>query len=124
MLQKQNNSNFGRRALKNTHLEKRVFSFRLSLAIVLIMIFLLLVIGRLAYLQIANYEHYSDLAKGNRIRIEPIPPNRGLIYDRNGIVLAENIPTFELVLIPEEVSDTEKTLDLISEVVTLSSNTL
>lgn len=120
MLQKLNKRKFGQRTMKNTHLEKSVFNFRLSLAIVLIMAFLLLVIGRLTYLQITNYEHYSELAKGNRIRIEPIPPNRGLIYDRNGIVLAENIPTFELVIIPEEISDTDSTLNELRKIVFIS----
>jgi len=115
-----NNKNFNNRAIKNTHLEKRVFTFRLSLAIFLIMAFLLLVIGRLTYLQIANFEHYSELAKGNRIRIEPIPPNRGLIFDRNGVILAENIPTYELVLIPEEVSNTDIALSEINQVIPLS----
>lgn len=102
-----------RKRMKNRHLEKQVFNVRLFVAILVIFCLFVLLLGRLAYLQVVNHEHYSELSAGNRIRIEPIPPNRGLIYDRNGVILAENIPTFELVVIPEEVTDLKATLDQI-----------
>jgi penicillin-binding protein 2 len=103
--------------MKNRHLEKQVFNLRLFIAITLIIGLFILLFTRLAYLQVVNHQHYSELSAGNRIRIEPIPPNRGLITDRNGVVLAENIPTFELVIIPEETQDMEATLDQIQELI-------
>jgi len=119
-MQKISRKAFGSRTIKNTNLEKRVFNLRIVFAILVIVLLLTLVIGRLTYLQIINYEHYSTLATGNRIRIEPIPPNRGLIFDRNGKILAENLPTFELVMIPEEVGDLDDALTAINEYIALN----
>ena len=109
-----------RKRMKNTHLEKQVFNLRLVIAIVIIFSLFTLLFIRLAYLQVTNHQYYSDLSAGNRIRIEPIPPNRGLIYDRNGVVLAENIPTFELVIIPEETKDITATIADIEQFIDLS----
>jgi len=109
-----------RKRMKNTHLEKQVFNLRLIVALFFIFILFSMLLGRLAYLQVSNYQHYSDLSQGNRIRIEPIPPNRGLIFDRNGVVLAENIPTFELVIIPEETQDLAATIEQIEQFITLT----
>ena len=109
-----------RKRMKNTHLEKQVFNLRLVIAIVIIFALFTLLFVRLAYLQVTNHQYYSDLSTGNRIRIEPIPPNRGLIYDRNGVVLAENVPTFELVIIPEETKDIAETITNIEQFIDLS----
>lgn len=109
-----------RKRMKNTHLEKQVFNLRLIVAVFIIFTLFALLFGRLVYLQVTNYQYYSDLSAGNRIRIEPIPPNRGLIYDRNGVVLAENIPTFELVIIPEETGDIALTIANIEQFIELS----
>jgi penicillin-binding protein 2 len=63
------------------------------------------VAGRLFYLQVLRYQYYSELSQGNRIRTEPIPPSRGLILDRNGLVLADNAPAFNLELVREQVGN-------------------
>lgn len=110
-----------RKRMKNAHLEKQVFNVRLFIALVMILLLFLLLIIRLAYLQVVNHEYYSELSTGNRIRIEPLPPNRGLIYDRYGVVLAENIPSFELVIIPEETPDIGATLTNIEKYITLTA---
>jgi penicillin-binding protein 2 len=68
-------------------------------------VLLLAVAGRLFYLQVIKYDYYSTLSQGNRIRNEPIPPSRGLILDRHGVVLAENQPAFNLELVREQVGD-------------------
>ena len=68
-------------------------------------------IGRLVLLQIVRYDYYLDLSQGNRARLEPIPANRGLILDRNGDVLAENQPSYQLELVREQVPDLEQTLN-------------
>ena len=67
----------------------------------------LVLVGRLVVLQIVRYDYYLDLSQGNRTRIEPIPANRGLILDRNGEVLAENQPSYQLELVREQVPDLE-----------------
>ncbi|UCC13625.1 MAG: penicillin-binding protein 2, partial [Gammaproteobacteria bacterium] len=60
--------------------------------------------------QVIHHEHFSDLSQGNRVRIEALPPTRGLIRDRNGVLLAENLPSYQLEMIPEQVADIEATL--------------
>ena len=71
-------------------------------------------------MQIVSFDHYDNLADGNRIRIEPIPPNRGFIYDRNGTVLAENLPTFQLTLVPEEIVDINNTIATLKQIIPIS----
>jgi penicillin-binding protein 2 len=63
------------------------------------------VVARLVQLQVVDYELFSEKSQGNRVRIEALPPTRGLIYDRRGQVLAENLPAYQLELIPEQVPD-------------------
>ena len=91
--------------VKNYNAETRVFTDRSVAAGIIALVLLLLVAGRLFYLQVLRYDYYSTLSQGNRIRIEPIPPRRGLILDRNGVVLADNQPAFNLELIREQVGD-------------------
>jgi penicillin-binding protein 2 len=71
---------------------------------------MLLLLGRLVLLQVVRYEDYTLRAEGNRARIEPDPAPRGLIYDRNGNVLADNRPSYQLELTREQVGDLEQTL--------------
>jgi penicillin-binding protein 2 len=82
---------------------------------------LLSVLGiRVAFLQIAEHEKYQDLSENNRIKLQPIAPNRGLIYDRNGILLAENIPSHTLTLVKEKVSDIDETLTYLRTLISIS----
>ncbi len=90
--------------------ETRIVNERLLFAGIFSVILFSVVIGRLAILQVMEYEHFDSLSAKNRVDIDPLPPQRGLIYDRNGVVLAENIPTFSLELTPEKVSDLDDTL--------------
>jgi penicillin-binding protein 2 len=69
-----------------------------------------IVIARLVQLQVFDYEHFAERSLGNRIRIEAVPPIRGLVFDRQGRVLAENLPAYQLELIPEQVPDIDATL--------------
>jgi penicillin-binding protein 2 len=68
------------------------------------------VVARLVQLQVFDYEHFAERSQGNRVRIEAVAPIRGLIYDRKGRVLAENLPAYQLELIPEQVADIDDTL--------------
>ena len=66
-------------------------------------------------LQVFDYETFAEQSQGNRFRIEAVPPTRGLIFDRRGRVLAENLPAYQLELIPEQVDDLDDTLQRLAE---------
>ncbi|HEX7011482.1 MAG TPA: penicillin-binding protein 2 [Steroidobacteraceae bacterium] len=107
--------------IKDHHAEQRLFERRAIAAAVIMALALGLVIVRLVWLQVVRYEYFAGESQGNQIRIEPIPPNRGLIFDRNGLPLATNAPSYQLELIREQVEDLDATLtglaalDLIDE---------
>jgi penicillin-binding protein 2 len=96
--------------IKDHLAEQRIFMQRAVVAAIAIGLLALLLVARLAVLQIVRYDHYLDLSLGNRTRIEPIPANRGLILDRNGTVLAENQPSYQLELVREQVPDLDVAL--------------
>jgi len=83
--------------------EQRIFTTRSIVAGAIVPALLLAVASRLFYLQVLRHDYYAELSQGNRVRIDPIPPSRGLILDRNGVVLAENLPAFQLELVREQV---------------------
>lgn len=97
-------------SIKDHSFERRLFLARIIFASVIASILLGLVIARLVQLQVFDYEHFAERAQGNRIRIEAVPPIRGLILDRKGRVLAENRPAYQLELVPEQVEDIDDTL--------------
>lgn len=96
---------------KNHWKEQRLFLSRLIAAGIIILLSTGVLVSRLFQLQIVEHQQFAAMSQGNRLRIEPLAPTRGLIYDRNGVVLAENLPTWELVVIPEEVADLDVALD-------------
>jgi penicillin-binding protein 2 len=96
--------------IKDHHAEQRLFEGRAVAAAVIMLVALGSVIARLVWLQVVRYDYFADLSQGNRIKIEPIPPNRGLILDRNGQPLATNAPSYQLEVTREQVSDIDATL--------------
>lgn len=92
-------------------------SFRLNLLVAFIIILSLVLILRLAYLQISEFKKYHTLSLKNQMSITPIAPPRGVILDRNGVLLAENIPVYVLEITPEHVKDMEKTLNQLRELI-------
>jgi penicillin-binding protein 2 len=96
--------------IKNYFAENRLFTIRSIVAGVFAAVLLLAVAGRLFYLQVVKFDYYHGLSQGNSIRNEPIPPSRGLILDRHGVVLADNMPAFNIELVREQVGD-NKALD-------------
>ncbi|MGA7979578.1 MAG: penicillin-binding protein 2 [Chromatiaceae bacterium] len=98
--------------------ERRLFTNRAVLAGALVVAAMLAVVGKLANLQIENHEHFTTLSQDNRVKLEPLPPTRGLIYDAKGVLLAENYPSYSLEITPEKVEDLAATIaelrDLIS----------
>ena len=91
--------------------EQRLFERRALAAVIIIVSLTLVLIGRLVVLQVFRYDYYAELSQGNRVRVEPLPAQRGLILDRNGAVLAENRPAFQLELVRERVPDVDDTLE-------------
>ncbi|HXQ63477.1 MAG TPA: penicillin-binding protein 2 [Steroidobacteraceae bacterium] len=90
--------------------EQRLFIGRTLFAAIAAVVLLAVVGGRLFWLQVVRHDYFVDLSQGNRVRLEALPPDRGLIYDRNGTVIAENTPAFQLELTPEQVADVPGTL--------------
>ena len=91
--------------------EQRLVVSRLVFTAILVIAMSGVLVWRLFQIQISHHEAFAELAQGNRVRIEPLAPTRGLIFDRNGQLLAENLPAWELVAIPEEIVDLEASLD-------------
>jgi penicillin-binding protein 2 len=102
--------------------QARLFKFRAIVAAIICLLMLAGLLFRLAWLQIVDYKHFADLSENNRIRLMALPPTRGLIYDRNGVILAENKPTFHLEITPEQVEDMDATLKGLSEIVSISDS--
>lgn len=95
--------------------EQRLFLSRVIVCGLGVLALTGLLVARLVQLQIVDHQRFSDLSQGNRLRIEPLAPTRGLIFDRNGLIVAENLPTWQLVAIPEQVADLETTLTALEE---------
>jgi len=91
--------------LKDHSEESRLFTNRAILAGVLVFAAVLMVVARLVQLQIGNYAHLSTLSRDNQVKIEPLPPTRGLIYDARGVLLAGNDPSYSLEITLDKVRD-------------------
>src|SRR5918997_3596431 len=96
--------------IKDHHQEQQLFERRAFAAAIIMTIGVVAIVSRLIYLQVVKYDYYLQESQGNRIKIEPIPPNRGLILDRRGQPLATNAPSYQLELTREQVSDIDGTL--------------
>ena len=75
--------------IKDHWAEQRMFLRRTIAAGIVMVLLIGAVLSKLVQLQVVRHDYYLDLSQGNRVRVEPVPPNRGLILDRNGLVLAE-----------------------------------
>lgn len=106
--------------LKDVLVENRLFLNRIVLILIAIGVVSLGLMARLIYLQVVGHAHYASLSQDNRVKIAPLPPTRGLILDRNGEVLAQNIPTYSLELISEQVPDLDQTLKALRRLLTIS----
>ncbi len=107
--------------LRDHPAELRKFRLRLSISAGFVLIFFMLLYARFYYLQVAQQDHYHTLAEANRISILPIVPNRGLIYDRNGKILAQNYSAYALEIVPSKVVDIESTIDELATIIEITS---
>lgn len=96
--------------IKDSAYELRLFQQRLYISAVVVLILIGLLVYRYADLQIMQFQSFVTQSEKNRVHVQPIAPKRGLIFDRNGILLAENQPSYSLVLIKERVEDLQETL--------------
>ncbi len=106
--------------IKDQFRESRIFNARLSVVGVIVLTLILALLLRLAYLQLFAHRHYETLSQANRIKPIPIQPPRGLILDRNGVVLAQNYPVYTLEIIPEQVDDMNSLLEELGKIVSLN----
>lgn len=106
--------------IKNRHAERQLFLSRTIIAGIGAVALAGVLIAQMVHLQIKQHDHYSVRSKDNRIRVLPLPPTRGLITDREGRALAENLPTYRLELIPEQIDDLETTLAEVKALLPLS----
>ncbi len=109
-----------REHLRNQHQESILFSNRILIAGFLVFILIGILLFRLFQLQYVNYGYYSDLSQNNRVRITSVPPTRGRIFDRNGQILADNLPTFQLEITPEIVKNIPETITKLQTIINIS----
>ena len=106
--------------LKDNQQEKRIYRGRIFFAIGLVCCCLLLLLSRYAYLQIVHYDEFSTASDKNRIRLQPLAPARGYIYDRNGVLLADNYPVFTATLSKADIEDMDGTVAQLIPILNLS----
>lgn len=106
--------------LKNYQNEQQSFKLRLTVLGFIVFIAFAILAARFYFLQISRHDYYQTLAENNRISVVPITPNRGLISDRNGVVLAHNFFVYTLEITPSKVEDFEATISEISKLVEVS----
>jgi penicillin-binding protein 2 len=108
--------------IKDHRHENDLFSARALVAAALVLLAMLLLLIRLIDLQILSHEHFRTLSQDNRMKLEPLPPTRGLIYDAQHILLAENHPAYSLEIIPEQTTDIAATIEQLRALVPISEN--
>lgn len=104
--------------------EVRIISARVIWVIAFVLLMLGVLLARYYNLQVVNYQDYATQSDRNRIHVQPMRPTRGLIYDRNGVLLAENRPSYTLTIIKERVEDLEYTLGEIRNIIDVSDDDL
>lgn len=115
-------NNEDHRHLKDHRIESRLFGSRILIAFLMVIGLFTILIYRFYTLQIVHFQDYATRADSNRIQFQAVPPTRGLIYDRNGILLADNRPSYTLSLVKERVKDLDGTLALISSIIDVSED--
>ncbi len=108
------------RVFKNPHQEKQIINGRVMIAVGIILSLTLFLLIRLAYLQLFKNDYYTSLAEANRIESVPLEPVRGLIYDRNGALLAQNIPVFSLEITPSLSKNLKQTVEELSSLLPIT----
>ncbi|WP_426270769.1 penicillin-binding protein 2 [Dyella kyungheensis] len=111
-----------RRSIKDTRGEATLFRVRAMVGFALILLGLGVLVVRYHYLQVQRHDEFALRSENNRVKPRAIPPARGLIFDRSGVLLADNVPAFRLEVVPEQVKDLPAMLAAIREVVPLDDS--
>ena len=106
--------------LKDHEKDARLVRGRVVVGAIAVVVLICVLLARLYFLQVVQYEYHSTLSENNRVHVQPIPPTRGLIFDRNGVVIADNRPSFSLTMTRERSGDSQQVLDVIVEVLQLT----
>ncbi|MCG8097507.1 MAG: penicillin-binding protein 2, partial [Candidatus Thiodiazotropha taylori] len=109
-------------SLKDYLHESQLFLGRAIVSGTLVILALVVLVGRLFFLQVENHEHFTTLSQDNRVKLEPLPPTRGLIFDRNGAILAQNLPAYSLEIIPEKTRNLTETIEQIGEIISITED--
>lgn len=109
-----------RSQIRDYQAEARLFSSRAIVAFLGIVILMGLLVANMYNIQVNQFQDYKTRSNDNRIKVVPIAPNRGLIYDRNGLLLAENRPVFNLELTPEKMKDIDSTIEALQTILEIT----
>ncbi|NQY37742.1 MAG: penicillin-binding protein 2 [Alteromonadaceae bacterium] len=107
-------------AIRNHSAEANLFSRRIFIAFLGVIVLVLVLFNNIYDFQVNFYDKYQTRSNSNRIKLLPVEPNRGLIYDRNGVLLAQNKPVYSIEVIPEQVDDIKKTIVNVSTLLGIS----
>jgi len=110
--------------LKDSESERRIFTVRAIIAAVFLLVLIGVLIARYYTLQVVDFETYTTISESNRVHLQHIAPKRGLIFDANGVLVAENQPTHTLTIYKDRVDDLDATLQLLSELLNISPEDL
>ena len=111
-------------ALKDHTWEARIFFNRAVVGFGLLILLTLLLVARFFYLQVIAHEEYATLSDKNRVEVQPLPPVRGLIFDRHGELLADNSPSYNLEITAERVNDMDATLAHLERILDLDADAI
>ena len=109
-----------RPTIRDHSAEANLFARRAFVGFIFILALVAILLSNLYTIQVDDHQDYQTRSNDNRIKVIPIAPNRGLIYDRNGVLLAENKPVYNLEVIPEEVDDLTASLKSISKIIEIT----
>jgi penicillin-binding protein 2 len=109
-----------RDTIRNKTAEANLFARRTFITFMGVLIIILILFSNIYDLEVSSFDKYQTQSNSNRIKLLPVAPNRGLIYDRNGILLADNKAIFSLEIIPEDVKDIAKTISEVSDLLSIS----
>lgn len=110
--------------VKDLGKEVGLFNTRLLASAIIIIALAVMLLIRLSYLQIIEHHTYSTLSNKNQVTLLPIAPNRGLIYDRHGVLIAQNIPVFSLVVTPDKVDDLKQTITNLQKLIDITPDNI
>lgn len=110
--------------LKNVQQERKIYRNRVFIAVGIVVVCFAILLSRYIYLQVINHQQFVAASDSNRIRLQPIPPTRGYIYDRNGILLADNYPVFTATLSKADVENVDDTVKRLIPILDLNQDDL